>query len=389
MKRVLYTPGPTQLPDEVLEAMARPLIHHRTDEYREKFLEMTRLLQDHIGTKEPVLTLSCSGSGAMEAAAVNVLSPGDQALVVEGGKFGDRWRSICKAYGITTHMVSVPWGRVATAAQVGAVLEAHPGIKVMFLTHSETSTGALFPVHELARAAASRGVGTVIDAVTSFGVYDLRFDRSDLTGVVWGSQKGMMIPPGLGFVCFSARGWELVKQSRLPRFYFDLVKARAALEKGDTPFTPAISLVLAGRAAMRLMAAEGPADVVARHERNAAATRDAVRALGLELFAEPPSNAVTAVEVPAGLDGGAVVKTMEARYGVKIAGGQERLKGKIFRLGHIGYYDEGDILRLVGAFESALLDHGAKLEPGTAVRAAQASFRGAGAPAAAGAAGGT
>lgn len=386
MKRVLYTPGPTQLPDEVLEAMARPLIHHRTDEYREKFLEMTRLLQEHVGTKEPVLTLSCSGSGAMEAAAVNVLSPGDQALVVEGGKFGDRWRAICQAYGVTVHVVSVPWGRVATVAQVEAALAAHPGITVMFLTHSETSTGALFPAHELAQAAAARGVATIIDAVTSFGVYDLRFDRSDLAGVVWGSQKGMMIPPGLGFVSFSARGWELVKKSRLPRYYFDLAKARAALEKGDTPFTPAISLVLAGRAAMRLMAAEGLAGVVARHERNARATRAAVRALGLTLFAEAPSNAVTAVAVPAGVDGGAVVKAMEARYGVKIAGGQDQLKGKIFRLGHIGYYDEGDILRLVGAFESALLDHGHGSEPGTALHAAQASFRGAGAPAAAGAA---
>ncbi len=375
MKRVLYTPGPTQVPDEVLAAMARPLIHHRTDEYREQFLEATRLMQEHLGTQQPVLTLSCSGSGAMEAAVVNLLSPGDEAIVVEGGKFGDRWRVICQAYGIAAHVVSVAWGRVATVEQVEPALAAHPGAKAMFLTHSETSTGAIFPAMELARAAKARGVATVIDAVTSFGVYDLHFDRSDVAGVVWGSQKGMMIPPGLGFVCLSPRGWDLVKESKLPRFYFNLAKARSALEKGDTPFTPAISLVLAARAAMELMAKEGHANVVARHQRNADATREAARALGLSLFAEVPSNAVTAVHVPAGVDGGAVVKTMEKRYGVKIAGGQEQLKGKILRLGHIGYYDEGDILRLVGALESALLDHGMKLDPGAAGSAAQASFR--------------
>jgi aspartate aminotransferase-like enzyme len=375
MKRVLFTPGPTELPAEVLEAMARPIIHHRTDEYRGYFLESTKRLQEHLGTTQPVLTLSCSGSGAMEAALVNLLSPGDEAIVVEGGKFGDRWRVIGQAYGVTVHTVSVAWGRVATVADVESALAAHPRSKAVFLTHSETSTGALFPVMEMARAARARGVATIIDAVTSFGVYDLHFDTSGLDGVVWGSQKGMMIPPGLGYVCFSPRGWELAKESKLPKFYLNLTKARSSLEKGDTPFTPAITLVLAARAALELMAKEGRENVFARHERNAGATRAAVRALGLSLFAEVPSNAVTAVTVPAGVDGGVVVKTMEKRYGVKIAGGQEQLKGKIFRLGHIGHYDEGDILRLVGAFESSLVDCGMNLEAGTAVRAAQASFR--------------
>ena len=375
MKRLLFTPGPTELPAEVREAMARPIIHHRTDEYREQFLETTALMQEHLGTREPVITLSCSGSGAMEAALVNLLSPGDEAIVVEGGKFGARWRAIGAAYGVTVHAVSVEWGRVATVEEAESALAAHPRAKTMFITHSETSTGALFPVMDMARAARARGVLTVVDAVTSFGVYDLHFDRSDLDGVVWGSQKGMMIPPGLAFVCFSPRAWERVPEAKLPRFYLNLAKARAALEKGDTPFTPAITLVLAARAAMQLMTREGREHVFARHQRNADATREAVRALGLTLFAEVPSNAVTSVRVPPGTDGGAVVKTMEQRYGVKIAGGQDQLKGKIFRLGHIGHYDEGDILRLVAAFESSLLDHGAQLEPGVAARAAQASFR--------------
>lgn len=374
MKRVLYTPGPTELPHEVLAAMARPIIHHRTDEYRAVFLEATRLLAEHLGTQQPVLTLSCSGSGAMEAAAVNLLSPGDEAIVVEGGKFGDRWRAICQAYGVTAHTVSVEWGRVATVEEVESALAAHPRAKALFATHSETSTGALFPVHEYAKAARARGALTVVDTVTSFGVYDLRFDASDFDGVVWGSQKGLMIPPGLAYVCYGPRAWEAAEKAGLPRFYFNLVKARTALEKGDTPFTPAISLVLAAHAAASLMAQEGRANVFARHQRNADATRAAAAALGLRLFAEVPSNAVTAVDVPAGLDGGAVVKTMEKRYGVKIAGGQDKLKGRIFRLGHIGHYDQGDILRLVGAFESALADHGHKVDPGMAVRAAQASF---------------
>jgi aspartate aminotransferase-like enzyme len=377
MKRVLFTPGPTQVPTEVLEAMARPLIHHRTDEYRQQFLEATRLLAEHLGTKQPVLTLSCSGSGAMEAAAVNLLSPGDEVIVVEGGKFGNRWGSIAEAYGVTVHKVSVAWGRVATIEEVESALTAHPKARVLFLTHSETSTGALFPAHELARVARARGVLTVVDAVTSFGVYDLRFDDSDLDGVVWGSQKGLMIPPGLAYVCYSPRAWAVAEKAKLPRFYWNLVKARGALEKGDTPFTPAINLVLGSHAAMKLMDREGRLGVFARHQRNADATRHAVRTLGLPLFAEVPSNALTAIEVPAGVDGGAVVKTMEQRYGVKIAGGQDQLKGKIFRLGHIGYYDDGDILRLVGAFESALIDHGFSAEPGTAVRAAQQSLRGA------------
>ena len=375
MKRVLFTPGPTQLPSEVLEAMARPIIHHRTDEYRAQFLDMTRLLAEHLGTTQPILTVTCSGSGAMEAAVANVLSPGDEAIVVEGGKFGDRWRVICEAYGVTPRMVSVPWGRVATVEQAADALAAHPKAKVLFLTHSETSTGALFPANEIARAAKARGVSTVVDAITSYGVYDLDFDRSDLDCVVWGSQKGMMIPPGLGFVCFSARGWALAEKARLPRYYFNLLKARSELERGDTPFTPAISLVLAAHAAALLMAKEGRAQVFERHQRNADATRRAAEALGLTLFAEVPSNTLTAVTVPEGVDGGAVMKTMEQRYGVKIAGGQNQLKGKILRLGHIGYYDEGDILRLVGAFESALVNHGFKAEPGTALRAAQESYR--------------
>jgi serine---pyruvate transaminase len=383
MKRVLFTPGPTQLPDEVRAAMAAPLIHHRTDEYRQQFLEATRLMQAHLGTHEPVLTLSCSGSGAMEAALVNLLSPGDEAVVVEGGKFGDRWRLLCEAYGVVAHTVSVEWGRVATAEEAESALASHPKAKVLFMTHSETSTGALFPVHDVARAARARGVCTVIDAVTSFGVYDLRFDASDLDAVVWGSQKGMMIPPGLGFVCLSPRAWELARASRISKYYWNLTKARAALEKGDTPFTPAISLVLAARAAMNLMEQEGRAAVFARHQRNADATRAAVRALGLALFAEVPSNALTSVSVPAGVDGTAVSSTMERRYGVKIAGGQDRLKGKIFRLGHIGHYDEGDILRLVGAFEGALADSGFAVQSGAALTAARSSFRDSGAPSAA------
>jgi len=278
--------------------------------------------------------------------------------------------------------VSVEWGRVATVEEVESALAAHPKAKALFVTHSETSTGALFPVHEFARAAKARGILTVIDAVTSFGVYDLRFDDSDLDGVVWGSQKGMMIPPGLGYVCFGPRAWEAAEKAKLPRFYFNLLKAKTALEKGDTPFTPGISLVLATHAAASLMTKEGRVNVFARHRKNADATRAAVQGLKLKLFAEVPSNAVTAVTGPTGVDGGAVIKTMEKVYGVKIAGGQDRLKGKIFRLGHIGYYDEGDILRMVAAFESALADHGFKIETGAGVRAALESYRRSGSAAA-------
>lgn len=381
MKRMLFTPGPTEIPAEVLASQSQPIIHHRTDEYRKIFLEQTRLLQEHLGTTQPVLTLAASGSGAMEAALVNLLSPGDEIIAVEGGKFGERWGKIAEAYGIAVHRLSVAYGRVATPEEVESAIAAHPKAKALFVTHSETSTGALFPVHDIARIARARGILTIADTVTSFGVYDLRFDASDLDAVVWGSQKGMMIPPGLGYVCYGPRAWAAAEKARLPKFYFNLAKARASLEKGDTPFTPAISLVIAAHTALSMMAAEGRENVFLRHARNAEASRTAVAALGLPLFAEVPTNAVTAIAVPAGIDGGAVVKTMEKRYGVKIAGGQDSLKGKIFRLGHIGNYDAGDILRLVGAFESALSDHGHRVEPGTAVRAAQESLRRATAPA--------
>ncbi|HYJ33697.1 MAG TPA: aminotransferase class V-fold PLP-dependent enzyme, partial [Candidatus Binatia bacterium] len=298
MKRVLFTPGPTELPHVVLEAMARPIIHHRTDEYRTLFMEATRLMAEHLGTAQPVITLACSGTGAMEAAAINVLSPGDEAIVVEGGKFGARWASICEAYGVAAHKVSVEWGRVATVEEAESALAAHPKAKALFLTHSETSTGALFPVHEIARAARAKGVLTIVDAITSWGVYDLHFDASDLDGVVWGSQKGLMIPPGLGFLAFSPRAWAAAEKAKLPRFYFNLLKARTALAEKDTPFTPAISLVLAANAAAKLMAEEGREQVFARHRRNADATRAAAQALGLSLLAEVPSNAVTAVIAP-------------------------------------------------------------------------------------------
>ncbi|HSQ59830.1 MAG TPA: alanine--glyoxylate aminotransferase family protein [Acidobacteriota bacterium] len=381
MKRMLFTPGPTEIPAEVLASQSQPIIHHRTDEYRKIFLEQTRLLQEHLGSTQPVLTLAASGSGAMEAALVNLLSPGDEIIAVEGGKFGERWGKIAEAYGVTVHRLTVAYGRVATPEEVESAIAAHPKAKALFVTHSETSTGALFPVHDIAKIARARGLLTIADTVTSFGVYDLRFDASDLDGVVWGSQKGMMIPPGLGYVCYGPRAWAAAEKARLPKFYFNLTKARTSLEKGDTPFTPAISLVIAAHTALSMMAAEGRENVFARHARNAEASRTAVAALGLPLFAEVPTNAVTAIGVPAGIDGGAVVKTMEKRYGVKIAGGQDSLKGKIFRLGHIGNYDAGDILRLVGAFESALSDHGHRVEPGSAVRAAQESLRRATAPA--------
>jgi aspartate aminotransferase-like enzyme len=376
MKRMLFTPGPTEIPAEVLASQSRPIPHHRTDEYRKIFLEQTKLLQEHLGTTQPVLTLSASGSGAMEAALVNILSPGDEVIAVEGGKFGERWGKIAEAYGIAVHRVKVAYGRVSTPEEIESAIA-----KALFITHSETSTGALFPVHAIAKVARMKGLLTVVDTVTSFGVYDLHFDASDLDVVVWGSQKGMMIPPGLGYVAYGPRAWAAAEKATLPKFYFNLTKARASLEKGDTPFTPAISLVIAAHAAATMLASEGRENVFLRHQRNADATRAAVAALGLPLFAEVPSNAVTAIAVPAGIDGGAVVKTMERRYGVKIAGGQDALKGKIFRLGHIGHYDTGDILRLTGAFESALSDHGHRVEPGTAVRAAQENFRRAAAPA--------
>jgi aspartate aminotransferase-like enzyme len=370
MKRYLLAPGPTPIPPEVLQAMAQPIIHHRAPEYEALFADVRRDLRLLFQSKNEVLMFAASGTGAMEGAVVNTLSPGDQAVVVRGGKFGERWAEICEAYGVRVLPVDVPYGKSVDPAAVAALLEREPTAKAVFTTHSETSTGAVHDIHALAALVRDTPAILVVDAITSLGVMDLPMDAWGVDLVVTGSQKALMLPPGLAFAVLSDRAWGLVPGARLPKYYFNFAAERKAIEKNQSAYTPAVSLVVGLRESLRLILAEGLPDVFARHDRLARATRAGVQALGLELFADHPGCACTAVKAPAGVEGGAIVKGFRKR-GITIAGGQGSMKGKIFRIAHMGYVDGFDVLTALGALELVLADLGFPVKFGEGVRAAQ------------------
>jgi aspartate aminotransferase-like enzyme len=370
-KTHLFAPGPTPVPPEALLSMALPILHHRTPEYEALFAEVREGLKGLFQTAEEVLLFAASGTGGMEAAVVNILSPGDRALVIRGGKFGERWGEICQAYGIDGVPVDVPYGKAVNPALVAAALERDPQVAAVFSTHSETSTGVLHDLEAIARIVRKTPALLVVDAITSLGVVDLPVDAWGLDVVVAGSQKALMLPPGLTLVGVSRKAWAAVERARLPRYYFDFAAERTHLLKNQSRFTPAISLVVGLQQTLRMIRTEGLANIVRRHARLAAAMRAGVTALGLELFAERPSPAVTAVHVPKGIDGGAIVKTLRAKHGVIIAGGQGSLKGKIFRLATMGYADASDVVVALSALELTLAELGYPVKIGEGIRAAQ------------------
>lgn len=370
-KTHLFAPGPTPVPPEALLSMALPILHHRTPEYEALFAEVREGLKGLFQTAEEVLLFAASGTGGMEAAVVNILSPGDRALVIRGGKFGERWGEICQAYGIDGVPVDIPYGKAVNPALVAAALERDPQVAAVFSTHSETSTGVLHDIEAIARIVRKTPALLVVDAITSLGVVDLPVDAWGLDVVVAGSQKALMLPPGLTLVGVSRKAWAAVERARLPRYYFDFAAERTHLLKNQSRFTPAISLVVGLQQTLRMIRTEGLANIVRRHARLAAAMRAGVTALGLELFAERPSPAVTAVHVPKGIDGGAIVKTLRAKHGVIIAGGQGSLKGKIFRLATMGYADASDVVVALSALELTLAELGYPVKIGEGIRAAQ------------------
>ena len=370
MKRYLLAPGPTPIPPEVLQAMAQPIIHHRTPEYEALFADVRRDLRILFQCQNEVLMFAASGTGAMEGAVVNTLSAGDHVVVIRGGKFGERWAEICEAYGVRVLPVDVPYGKSVDPAAVAAALEREPTVKAVFATHSETSTGAAHDIQAIAAIVRKAPAILVVDAVTSLGVMDLPMDVWGVDIVVAGSQKALMLPPALAFAALSDKAWALVPGARLPKYYFSFAAERKAIEKNQSAYTPAVSLVIGLRESLRLILAEGLADVFARHDRLARATRAGVQALGLELFAEHPGCACTAVKAPAGIEGGAVVKGFRKR-GITIAGGQGSMKGKIFRIAHMGYVDGFDVLTALGALELILADLGYPVKLGEGIRAAQ------------------
>jgi aspartate aminotransferase-like enzyme len=371
-KYYLMAPGPTPVPSNVLLAMARPMIHHRTPEYEALFIEVRAGLKRLFQTSQDVIPLTCSGTGALEAAVCNTLSPGDTALVLRAGKFGERWEEICRAYGVSVVPMEAPFGRTVPAEVVADTLRQHPHAKAVLMQHSESSTGVLHDVKGV--GAVTRGSGTivVVDAVSSLGIADLRMDEWGLDVVVAGSQKGLMLPPGVAFCALSDKAWGHVKASRLPKYYFDLTAERKFVAKNECRFTPAVSIFVGLREVLKMLEAEGLPNVFRRHERLARATRSGVEALGLTLFAKAhPSPALTAVVAPRGIDSEAVLSTYSTSHNITIAGGQGEMKGRVFRLGHMGYVGDFDVVTALAALEQVLAELGHPVDLGAAVRAAQ------------------
>ena len=375
-KRYLMAPGPTPVPPEVLAASAEPVIHHRGPDFRALMTRCLERLQQVCRTENDVLVLTASGSGAFESAVVNLLSPGERVLAVTAGAFGDRWGKLAAAYGADVQELRYAWGETPAADDVRARL-AETGATVAFLVHSETSTGVVADIEALARAAHDAGALPVVDAVSSLGAVPLETDAWGLDVVVAGSQKALMTPPGLAVATVSEAAWERSRSASLPRFYFDWAKLQAALATGSTPFTPAVSLVVALDTALGLLLDEGLEAAFARHAALGRACREGAKAMGLELFSpdEDRSAVVTAIFTPDGVDARELVLALRDRFGITVAGGHGELGARLFRIGHIGYYDVFDITTALSAVELLLVEQGADVERGAAVAAAVDAFR--------------
>jgi aspartate aminotransferase-like enzyme len=371
IKHYLLSPGPTPVPNEVVLAMSETMIHHRTPEFNQVFNEARRGLKKLFGTQSDVLMLASSGTGAMEASVANLFSPGDKVLVINGGKFGERWLNISNAYGLNPIDLKVGWGEAVKVADVEQQLKAHPDIRGVMIQASETSTTVFHPVKEIAKLT-KNGPLFLVDGVTAVGVVPLSMDEWGIDVLVTGSQKALMLPPGLGFIALSDRAWEKTKKAKLPRFYFDLNLERKNQQKGSGAFTPAVSLIFGVRASLRMLEREGLENVYARHARLCKATRAAATALGLQLLApDSPSPAATGIYLPHGIDADQVLEYLRDKMNITLAEGQDQLKGKVIRIAHIGYMGAFDVITAIAALEMALRKFGAEIPFGRGVAAAQ------------------
>jgi len=372
-KEFLLAPGPTPVPDRVLLAMAQPMIHHRTPQFSAIFAEVKEDLKYLFQTKQDVLILAASGTGAMEGSVTNLFSPGDEVIVINGGKFGERWGKISESYGLKAHWLNVEWGKAVDPKDVKKILDANPKIKGIMVQASETSTAVAHPIKELAQFTKNRqDCLLIVDGITAVGVFPVPMDELGIDVLVSGSQKAFMLPPGLAFVALSEKAWKFMETAKCPRFYFDFKKERKNLKDNTTAYTPAASLIIGLREALRMIKEEGLENVFARHNRLARATRAAVKAMNLKPLApDSPSDATTGVYVPEGVDGGKLVKYLRDDMGITLAGGQDHLKGKILRIAHLGYIDTFDIIVAISSIEMALRKFGYKMEFGKGVAAAQ------------------
>jgi serine---pyruvate transaminase len=372
MKFRLMTPGPSPVPEETLLELARPVVYHRTPEFRQTLAAVLEDLKYVFQTKNIVVPLTSSGTGGLEAAVVNCLPPGSKAICLIAGRFGERWKSLCKAFGIEPIVVTVPLGQAVQPDQLARALAEHPDAAAVCSTLSETATGVGHDIEAFGKLIAPTPALHLVDAISALGAMMCKTDAWQIDVCVTGSQKALMLPPGLAFVSVSDKAWKQIDKNPSPRtFYFDLKKARTQLQTSDTPYTPAHTLIKALQVSLKRIRAEGIENVWARHALNAAAARAGFQAMGLKLFAARPTEGLTVVNVPDGIDGVALLGKLEKRYGLKLAGGQDTLKGKIIRLAHMGYMDQFDVVTALAGVELALLELGYNLDPGSGVAAAQ------------------
>lgn len=373
LKRYLLAPGPTPVPPEILLSMAHPIIHHRAPDFVPVLQSAREGLKELFQTANDVLILASTGTGGMVGSVNNFFSPGDRALVVNGGKFGERWTKICKAYGLEVTELPVEWGYAVRPEDVEKALSEDKDIKGLFVQATETSTGVQYDIEALGEVVKKHpGVLFVVDAISALVAHDLKADLWGVDVMVGGSQKGLMLPPGLAFVSASEKAWARNEESTAPRFYFDFKKERASLQKNQTSFTSAVTLIIGLNEAIRMLRDEGLENVFKRHALLARATRAGVKALGLGLYAkESPSNSLTAIEAPEGLDGQKIYKALREDYGITGAGGQDQARGKIFRLAHLGYSGPFDIITGISAIEMVLREMGHPVKLGAGVAACE------------------
>jgi aspartate aminotransferase-like enzyme len=374
-KQRLLTPGPTPLYPPALHAMMASDIHHRTEDFRKVYRSCLADLKEVMGTSHDLLMFAASGTGAMDAAVSNLFSKGDKVVVCSAGKFGERWAEIAKAYGLDATVLTAPYGDVVTPQRVEAALAQEPATKGVFVQASETSTGAMHDVEAMGRAISKTDAIFVVDAITGFGTMPLDIDGWGLDVAIGGSQKAFMIPPGLAFMAVSPKAWKLAETATLPHYYFNLKKEKKSGDAGESSWTPSTSLILALAEALRYIKQLGMPHLIVNAQLLAQATRAAVQALGLELFAPgSPGSSVTAVKAPAGMDSGVIVKEFRSRFGAIIANGQGTMKGQIFRIAHLGYFDFADLFGVVAGLEIILNANGHSVEYGSGVAAVEEIF---------------
>ncbi len=375
MKQRLLTPGPTPVPEETLLELAKPVVFHRTAEFRATLAEVLGDLQRIFYTNNPIIPLTSSGTGALEAALANSVPAGGKVICLIAGRFGERWKNIAKAFSVESINVTVPYGQAVQPEQLATALAEHPDATAVCSTLSETSTGVGHDIAAFGKLIAATPALHIVDSISGLGAMECRTDEWNIDINCTGSQKALMMPPGLAFLSVSAKAWGVIDKNPNPRtFYFDLKKARKSLEGSDTPYTPAHTLIRAMRVSLKRILAEGIESVWARQHRYAAGARAGFQALGLELFATQPNTSLTVVKMPAKIDSTTLLGKLEKQYGLKLANGQDTLKGKIIRLAHMGYIDQFDILAAIAGVELVLLEMGHPIEPGAGLAAAQRVF---------------